>query len=132
MSSNVLFTGVTVAGYEVKPWGLGQIARAAPHLAQVLATAREMKFDLAAAMRAPDKVDQVKSAELMLRAMPAIVELLVISIKQPVTTVEEFDAPTSMRLIKAVFTVNRDYLKNSFAPAGVAAGAGASKETATS
>jgi hypothetical protein len=124
MSLQTLIPEVTVAGLTLRPWSLGQLTAASPHVAAILEKAEELGFNVAKAM--DGKFDETKLARLLLVSMPSVVELLAVSVKKPRAELEDLDLPAAVELVKAAAQVNWDHLKNSFAPPA-AAKAGAKK-----
>lgn len=119
MSSDIekLLPEAKVAGFTLRPWGLRQMAAVGPSLAAVIALSRAIGFDLGALIsKGEQSIDQLLLAQLLASALPHFLEILRITLKVTDEKLDEIPPANVIPICKAIYQLNADYLKNSFAP----------------
>jgi hypothetical protein len=122
MSVNTIFSEITIAGWTVKPWSLGKLVNCSEPLARIIENAEKMDLDLGPIFS--DTANAVQGVELKIAllitvSLPAVQDIMAATFDVPVAEMGKIDLPTAIKIAKAIFTVNQDQLKNSFAPPAV-------------
>lgn len=116
-SVKTLMPEVEVNGRVMRPWSLGQIAKASPAIVRMMRRARENGLDLNKVFAAGYKVDQVLVAEIILLSLDDVIDIMAVTYKEPREKLEDVAPGDALTFVFAVFELNGDYLKNSLAPA---------------
>lgn len=117
-----LMPEVTVGGHTLRPWGLRQMAAIGRPIADILANADEVGFNLGALFDAKDSeldkllLKDTKLARLIALSLYPLLDIIQITLKVSDDELDKIQPGDAVKIVIEGIKLNASQLKKSFAP----------------
>lgn len=109
----ILFSEIEIAGIKVKPWSFGKLFDLSSSLEIIIDKIEEKDIDLSLMNNEINLIDIVKVFNI---AKQELLKIISITTDRAEEEIKELSMDDGVKLAFAIFTQNKDTIKNAFAP----------------